>query len=37
MLLIHEVTALMAGNNPVLTPAQGQPLIDAANAVIATL
>ena len=34
---INAVTALMSGSKPVLTPGQGQPLIDAANAVIAGL
>jgi hypothetical protein len=34
---IHEVTGLMAGPSSVLTPAQGQPLIAAASAVIAAL
>lgn len=35
--LINRINALMSGNNPVLTQAQGQPLIDAANAIIDSL
>jgi hypothetical protein len=34
---INQVNAFMSGNNPILTQAQGQPLIDAAQAIINAL
>ena len=34
---VNEVEAMMSGNNAVLTPEQGQPLIDAAQAAIVAL
>lgn len=34
---INEVNAFMNSTPPILTPAEGQPLIDAANAIIAAL
>jgi hypothetical protein len=34
---INQVDSLMNSTPPILTPAEGQPLIEAANAIIAAL
>ena len=34
---INQVEAMMSGNNPILTPEQGQPLVEAALEAIAAI